>query len=112
MFAALLQSLPSSSEQPRQESKPLLGTEASSGAPSASGVKSATLRYDLPTPVVAVRNLVRPSPQQHVSHASPAAAAAQLHNTCGTFAHVSFHAFFCKLQMPYSLVMCRTRNYP
>lgn len=56
---ALVQSALPSPEQSRQESKPLLGTEASRGAPNASGVKSATLRYDLPTPAVAVRNLVR-----------------------------------------------------
>ena len=55
---ALFQSVPQDTEQPKQESKPLLGTEASRGAPNASGVKNATLRYDLPTPAVAVRNLV------------------------------------------------------
>ena len=65
--AALIQSVPQSTEQAKQESKPLLGTEASRGAPNASGVKNATLRYDLPTPAVAVRNLVRALPNSSTS---------------------------------------------
>lgn len=64
--SALVQSAPPSPEQSRQESKPLLGTEASRGAPNASGVKSATLRYDLPTPAVAVRNLVELAQYAHL----------------------------------------------
>ena len=58
MTAALVQAALQSVEQAKQEAAPLLGTEASRGAPNASGVKNATLRYDLPTPAVAVRNLV------------------------------------------------------
>ncbi|KAL3161142.1 hypothetical protein ABBQ38_009517 [Trebouxia sp. C0009 RCD-2024] len=64
--SALFQSVPEGTEQPRQESKPLLGTEASRGAPNASGVKNATLRYDLPTPAVAVRNLVELAQYAHL----------------------------------------------
>ncbi len=61
MHAALVQAPLRDAEQSKKESIPLLGTEASSGAPNTSGVKNATLRYDLPTPAVAVRNLVSTS---------------------------------------------------
>ena len=56
--AALVQSPGQIAQQANTEPSSLLGTEASTGAPNSSGVKSATLRYDLPTPAVAVRNLV------------------------------------------------------
>lgn len=55
---AALVPTPAHVEQGKSDSTPLLGKEGSSGAPNASGVKNATLRYDLPTPAVAVRNLV------------------------------------------------------
>ena len=56
--AALVQSPAQTAEQAKAGSSSLLGTEASTGAPNSAGVKSATLRYDLPAPAVAVRNLV------------------------------------------------------
>lgn len=56
--AALVPAPAQDAEHAKSEVSPLLGTEATRGAPNASGVKNATLRYDLPTPVVAVRNLV------------------------------------------------------
>ena len=58
MYAALIHSPAQDADQTKSEGSPLLGTEASRGAPLVSGVKNATLRYDLPTPAVAVRNLV------------------------------------------------------
>ena len=51
---------------PSPDGAPMLDRQPSKGraTPVVSGVKNATLRYDLPTPAVAVRNLVC----MHVSH--------------------------------------------
>ena len=47
-------------ESPSSDAAPMLDIEPSKGraTPVMSGIKNATLRYDLPTPAVAVRNLV------------------------------------------------------
>lgn len=64
--AALIHSPAQDADQTKSEGSPLLGTEASRGAPLVSGVKNATLRYDLPTPAVAVRNLVELAQYAHL----------------------------------------------
>lgn len=64
--AALVSAPAQQAEHAKSEGSPLLGTEASRGAPNASGVKNATLRYDLPTPAVAVRNLVELAQYAHL----------------------------------------------
>lgn len=63
---ALVQSPGQTAQPANTEPSSLLGTEASTGAPNSSGVKSATLRYDLPTPAVAVRNLVELAQYAHL----------------------------------------------
>ena len=47
-------------ESPSSDAAPMLDIEPSKGraTPVISGIKNTTLRYDLPTPAVAVRNLV------------------------------------------------------
>lgn len=45
--------------QPMSKEGPAIRTSGVRGVPQAGGIKNATLRYDLPPPAVAVRNLVR-----------------------------------------------------
>lgn len=60
-YAEFQEEAPAGTDQPISDGAPTLEHQTSKGqaTPVISGVKNATLRYDLPTPAVAVRNLVR-----------------------------------------------------